>query len=289
LAIPNGSKIMKAKWLILNIGKDNHINELFYGVQECGRTAEVIPLKDFYEMLETPSPESACIVTSGSIWANSYVRKQRPNWVGNWHDESLFTCSRYYSYWGKYITQQNYVMLPFSEIRRRMDWLYSDIGFEDEIFIRPDSGAKEFVGEVVSRGRFNAWETEAKNGENWKSDLLCVVAKPQNIDREFRFVIKNGKVVTGSTYRLAKHISMERMADIDDISAVIAFAEQALADNPPPLPPVHVLDIADCGGKFSILEVGCYCCAGLYESDRRKIALAVSEAAEEEFASKNNS
>ena len=94
-------------------------------------------------------------------------------------------------------------------------------------------------------------------------------------------VIKDGKVITGATYRIAKHIADEPLDEAMD--EVVAFAEKALADNPPPMPPVHVLDIAIEPDKMSILEVGCFCCAGLYCCDRRKIALAVSEAAETEF------
>lgn len=274
---------MKAKWIICNLGKDDHIRSLFYGVQECGRTAEVLSIKEFYDLLETPSDERACVVTSGSIWANTYVRKQRPNWCGNWHDESNFTCSRYYSYLGDHITQQEYVMLPFAEMLRRQDWLFQAFGVDDEIFIRPDSGAKEFCGEVISRARMASWAEFVSGGENWRKDLLCIVGRPKRMDREFRLVVKRGKVATGSIYRFAKHIEMTPLDNIEDQNDIINFAESVLAEAKMPLPPVYVLDIADSEGKLSVLEIGCFCCAGLYECDRRKIALAVSEAAEEEF------
>lgn len=276
---------MKAKWFIIKFGKEEHIHKLFYGVQEAGREAEVLSMGEFVEMLETPSEERACIVTSGSIWVNEYTRKQRPNWTGNWHDEKKYTCQRYYSYWGKYLTQQDYAMFTLAEIDRKRDWIFKTFGTEDQIFLRPDSGSKEFTGCVVSLPMVNSWAEDVLSLGGNAKDLLCVVAKPKSLDRELRLVIKNGKVVTGSSYRIAKHLADEPLSEMDGMDRVIEFAETALADNPPPLPPVHVLDIAiEEGGKISILEVGCFCCAGLYQCDRSKIAVAVSEAAEEEFS-----
>ena len=280
----------KAKWLICNLGKDDHIQQLYYGVLESGREAEVISLKQFAEMVETPSEQRACIVTAGSIWMNGEIRKMRPNWAGNWHDESLYDCTRYYTYWGEYITQQNYIMLPFAEMVRRKDWLYKTIGVDDQIFFRPNSGGKEFTGAAIGKGAFDSWAKHVSgvefNFETLKKDLLCVAAKPKRLKKEFRLVIKDGKVVTGSAYRIAMHAWMEPLEDAGEKDDVVKFAEDLLAKNLMPLPAAHVLDIALEDDRISVLEVGCFCCAGLYKCDRRKIALAVSEAAEAEFERK---
>lgn len=278
---------MNAKWLICNLGKDDHIQQLFYGVKESGREAEVVSLKEFAEMVETLDEQRACIVTAGSIWMNGEIRKMRPNWVGNWHDESLYDCTRYYSCWGPYITQQNYLMLPFAEMCRRKDWLYSTIGEGDKVFFRPNSGGKEFTGAAIDKGCFDSWAKHVSgvefSHEVLRKDLLCVAAKPLKINKEFRLLIKNGKVVTGSTYRMAMHSWMEPLEDAGEKDDIIKFSEDLLAKNLMKLPPVHVLDIAVEMDRISVLEVGCFCCAGLYKCDRRKIALAVSEAAEEEY------
>ncbi len=274
---------MKAKWLVCNLGKDDHVNQLFYGVQECGREAAVVSMKEFVEMIEEPSDESACVVTCGSIWMNTEVRRKRPNWAGNWHDESLYNCRRYYAYWGEHITQRKYLMLPFSEVCRQQEWLYETIGLGGELFLRPDSGAKEFNGEVISRDRFAAW---SKYTAEWvQKDLLCVASQPVKLDKEYRLVVRDGRVVTGSMYRMAKHVVSERLDKSDEeMGKVAAFAEQVMAGSPMPLPPIHVIDVAVEPDRMSVMEVGCFCCAGLYECDRRAVAEHVSLAAEEEFS-----
>lgn len=281
---------VKAKWIICDLGRDSDIKSLFYGVQECGREVEVLSLKETYEILEVPDNERKCIVTSGSIGMNELRRKTKPNWVGCWHEELLFNCSTYYANWGQYVTQQRYVMLPFAAIKPYKNWLYENSTLAHDggdLFFRPNSGAKEFDGARISPGRFKAWYDDTEDILKTKGiplNLLCVIAEARDLFREYRLVIKNGKVVTGSLYRLSGHIAQEPFEESFEKDIVKEFAEKALADNPPRLPPVHVLDIAMDSTGPSILEVGCYCCAGLYDSDRRKIALAVSEAAEEEFA-----
>ena len=113
--------------------------------------------------------------------------------------------------------------------------------------------------------------------------MLCVASAPVNIDSEFRFVVKKGKVVTGSLYRMKRHTMSVPLEEVDCTEEAAAFAEKVLSDSPMSLPPVHVIDIAMDGDRPSVLEVGCFCCAGLYCCDRHKVALAVSEAAEEEY------
>lgn len=275
---------MVAKWYICNLGKDQHIQRLYYAVNEAGREAVVLSLKEMYEMTETPSDERACVVTSGSIWLNTHLRENRPNWIGNWHDESLYLCQRYYAYFGKYITQQNYVMMPLAEVVRQRKSLYDKLGVERQLFIRPDSGMKEFTGEIVCEERFDSFQQMAYDNPKVTRDLLCVVSSPVKIKKEVRLVIRRGKVVAGSTYRIAGHIISEPLEEQPESVEIIAFAEKVLADNPPPLPPIHVLDVAVHEDRLSVMEVGCFCCAGMYEIDRRKLVTAVSEAAEEEYA-----
>lgn len=280
---------MTAKWLICNLGKDDDIQNLYWGVKESGREAEVISLKEFASIVETRDDAKDCVVTTGSIWMNTEVRRQRPNWAGNWHDESLYDCTRYYSHWGPYVTQQEYVMLPFAELVRRKDWVYRNLGGgpDNKVFFRPNSGGKEFTGAAISRDAFDSWAKHVSgveySHEAIKQDLLCVAARPLSLYKELRLVVHNGKVVTGSTYRMAMHQWMEPLDAAGEKAEVVSFAEDLLSKNLMKLPPVHVLDVAIQEGGISVLEVGCFCCAGLYKCDRRKIAVAVSEAAESEY------
>lgn len=276
-----------ARWLICDLGKPEKIQEMYYSVLETGRQAEVVPLKRIAEIYDTTSNERDCVITMGSIWGNSAIRECRPNWFGNFHNRQMFLCSTYYSYWGKYITQKQYVMMTLAEVVRKADWLYEKLSVDGKVFIRPDSGEKEFAGEIVDRGRFDAWKESVIGGPVQQSpSLLCIVSSPVNIRKEMRLVIADKKVIAGSTYRIAKHLSSEplKMQDEEDTDAAIRFAELVLNDNPPPLPIVHCLDVAlEEDGEYSVMEVGCFCCCGLYECDRKAIARSVSESVEKVY------
>lgn len=277
---------MAAKWLICNLGKEDYINSLAYSVSETGRQAEIISLKQVAEIYETINTEIDCVIPVGSIWGSSALKEARPNWIGNFHDRNNFLCTRYYSYLGRYLTQKKYVMMTLAEVVRNKKILYDFLNKNDQIFIRPDSGEKDFCGEIVHKDRFNAWAESTLDGMlNLSPSLLCVVSQPVEIKKEIRLVIADKKVVTGSTYRIAKHILKEPLEDQSDKNEIIKFAEEALSRNCDFLPPIHLLDIAVEENGLSIMEIGCFCCAGLYACDLRKIASGVSEAVEKHFES----
>ncbi len=273
---------MQSEWVICNINDNEDLNKLAYAVQETGRKASVVSL-EYVANLEKDN-ERKCVVTKGSIWSNRSLLKSRPNWIGNFHSKEKFLCSNYYPVWLKKITQQNCIMLPFSRIKTEKDKIYKNLGIDDTIFIRPDSGEKEFNGELVVYERFNNWhEYVSANLTNLdterEEDILCIIASPVLIEKEFRLIIADGKVVTGSTYRIQKHLISESIEDHPE-EGLIKFVESLIRDRSPRLPPYYCMDIAKTKEGFSILEVGCFCCCGLYACDLRKIAEKISESAE---------
>ena len=276
---------MKPKWLICNLGKDEHIQSLYYGALENDIPVEVLSLKEFAELLEPDNDEKACVITMGSIWLNTYARERRPNWFGCFHDKKTFLCSTYYKHWGQYITQKDYFFCTLDELRGT--WGFTKPRFKGEdpkFFVRPDSGEKEFVGEVVRVKDFDIWYKRVTEVYSVKPDEKIVVSQVVDIDKELRLVIADKKVIDGSVYKAGNHLWMSNLNDQDDKDEIIAFAEKVLNDNPPPLPPYHVLDIAVHPDKsMTVMEVGCFCCCGLYDCDRRKIVPIISDVAEREY------
>lgn len=264
-----------AKWQICNLGKDIHIQELHYGALECGRESKIVSLKDIAEIYESASDEQDCIITCGSIWSNTALKEVRPNWIGNFHNKKMFCCSSYYPKWGKYLTQKNYCFLPLAEVIRRIDWVFDNFSVEGEIFIRPDSGEKDFPGNLKSKKALLGWYRSSPEA---LPSLMTVVSSPVDILKEIRLVIADNEIVAGSVYKMAKHIHTEGLQAVD--SKVIEFVKKVLRDEPPELPPYFVLDLAEEPDGLSIMEVGCFCCCGLYDCDRRKVAEGVSRAAE---------
>src|SRR5205823_131995 len=122
----------------------------------------------------------------------------------------------------------------------------------------PDSGDKDFTGEVVAYECFEKWVDHLKSFNEVPMDTLCVASAKVPISKELRLVVVGGKVVSGSTYRVNGEIDLQPLDDQPDAASILDFANLVLATNPPPLPPVHVLDIACHVGlqlaPYSIME-----------------------------------
>jgi len=193
-----------------------------------------------------------------------------------------FDCTNYYPHFGSNLVNEEYIMLPWGELRRRRDWLFKKVGSSDAVFIRPNRGNKIFTGKVVHK-------------EDWDKDLdllgfyevpddeLCVVAYPQNLGSEFRWVIVDGKVVSGCKYKTVSHPEIAEFTPIKEfIQRIVDRAEF----NPER---VWIMDTCHTkeGHKHQVLEVGCFSCSGLYTCPVEPIVREVSRVALEEWKEYN--
>ena len=159
--------------------------------------------------------------------------------------------------------------LPFSHVKMFEEYRFAPF------FLRPDVVTKTFAGHIV----YEALDISTlEQCTSVSDDTWCVVAPERSIIAEFRYVIVNGKVITGSQYRRDNvlDVRIDTMPGADKLAQAIAEYEWQ-ADT------VYVCDIAETPYGFKVIELNSFSCAGLYACDKRKIALAVSEAAELEF------
>lgn len=282
---------MQCKWIITRYGQDEDIQRLAYAVEETGRKAEIKSLKQMVEdFLDNPSQEKDCVVVTGTCTITRNMSRCRPQFYpGCWHNPDIMKCSNYYAHWGKHITQQGYAFYPLGEIKRLRDEIYDRFGVPDQygdgkrVFIRPDEGEKIFTGEIVSLYYWKSW-LDMLEMANVPNNTLCVVSKPLKIAKELRLIVRRGKVVTGSTYRMSEVIEYNALEDLPDKERIVEFAETVCKDAFPDLPPVFCFDIAiEENDRISLLEIGAVNCAGYYSCDLKKIVTAMSEEAEAEW------
>jgi hypothetical protein len=183
------------------------------------------------------------------------------------------------TYWGKYSVHQEYAFLPLAEVYRQREWLYSTFGSKKLIFIRPDDNAKSFHGEVVAEPQFEHW-FEVANFYDPGPQCLTLVSRPSTIISEFRFIIADRKVLTGSQYK--RDHKLEIAPDFADEAAALAEEiAKSCEFNPHP---IYVMDIAYTGeAGYRLMEIGSVNCAGLYACDLKKIIEKASEIAEREW------
>jgi len=172
-------------------------------------------------------------------------------------------CSVYYEKLGDLILQKDHRFETLESIYAKKDELYnSSLVEEDTLFFRPDGNGKEFTGGCIAS---DEWEKKYKliTFYDPPMDTRVVVARPQKIQAEARFLIVDGKLITGSYYRTGgQTVRLEAAGDLIETGKSILQGALSRGYNPSPS---WVLDLAQTNGVWYIIEVGATSCCGLYK------------------------
>ena len=138
------------------------------------------------------------------------------------------------------------------------------------VFVRPDRDNKAFNGKLMSVDDLNNWVDKMSCDKNLLLLEPIIISSPVNIEKEYRLFIIDGKVVSGSLYRVDGELIVDKFVP----KYVIDFSEKMAEIYSPSR--VFVIDIADVFGGLYVIEVGCFNSAGFYASDIEKIVIGVS-------------
>lgn len=239
-----------------------------------------------------------CVIFYGSLNLGRKLRKAP--WIpGVYLNERAFECTSYYPVLADKLVHHNYIMMPFGDLIRRKNNLYEYFN-SDKIFIRPNSGNKQFTGMIATK---NDYEECVKLAAfyNVDPDLLVVVSNVMPLTKEWRFVVVNKEVISGSLYRdwTSNVVLLETKdyvllhsnsvcKECEDSFAWMAARQAALRYNPDICYTIDIAQISiDNGFSYGILEVGSFSCAGLYGNDLHVVVEKVSEAALNEWKEYN--
>lgn len=235
--------------------------------------------------------EDSCVFLYGSINAARYLARHRKWYPLAWADFDALRCQKYYTQLGPYLLQEEYAFMPLGEIYRRKEWVYKNFGVDGEVFIRPDDNAKSFAGEKVAEEHWDKWY---RNALFYNDDptILSIVSKPVKLTQEWRFIIANGKVITGSQYRMNGMVELERVTPapvekplISFSEAAIRWAEETLAKTKYNPHPMFCFDVGATPNGLKVVEVGAVNTCGLYDCDIDAVVEAATPLAEAEWKS----
>lgn len=230
---------------------------------------------------------------------HGFIRNMRdtfPNQIRAYCPEDRLKCSNYYTKIPReMLLNADGFFMPWKLIKdspermRRM--IYGDTGRNGlgqpayDLFVRPDSGVKTFAGTVLPE---NDWDHEVNAVEKLSSvsdSTLCYVARTHDIQAEYRFVIVNRQVISGSQYR--RNGKLNICKDIADPQAFYLAQEFALKHWQPDV--AYTCDVAIVPSygvtrdvKAKIVELNSFSCAGLYHCDYAEVFNAVTQAAIDE-------
>ena len=147
-----------------------------------------------------------------------------------------------------------------------------DILLRDYSFIRPTKDTKVFTGKVFER---NDWvkfrDQQLTNGHSTTldKDTEIQVSTTKMIQKEYRFFIVKGVIITGSLYRLGNRVVYDSFIEKGAIDFCYEMIDEfQLAD-------AFVMDICLVNNEWKIIECGCINCAGFYASDIQKLLMAL--------------
>lgn len=242
--------------LFNEVGYTNLINTL-ERLQLPHTIVKVIPFSHTIDPIPTASNPIAVMGSTSLV----RIGKEYGWGPGLFWDEEL-TFNTWKEHWGTHLLNHD------SEVCK-----FSDIKFDGIKFIRPIHDLKTFSGEVIDSNDFGEWQEKVLQYDDGlvNSETLCAVAIPKVIHQEFRFFVLDGKVLTGSRYKLG-----DRVTSSGNVDQYITDYAQARVDEWQP-DRGFVIDIALTDDGCKVIEINNLNSAGFYECDLSKIIQSIDE------------
>ncbi|UCG02453.1 MAG: ATP-grasp domain-containing protein [Candidatus Heimdallarchaeota archaeon] len=259
--------IPKLQWLIhSNMENDNVIKRLVRAVGRSGANIRCVNYKLGDHIRLDMYDHSDCVVCYGGIDFIQYLNNNRITKFipGPWFNLRNLRCSTYYAYFGRYLLNQPYNMLPLGDLCRQL------IGRDYCLFLRPDIGTKPFVGQVIDSKTNNIKPILESVGP----ETLVITSTPKIISNEWRFVACNREIVAGCQYLPSEESSYGNKAFV--LAQKICQHEWQ-----PDL--CYVIDIVQFGNNVYLLELNSFSCSGFYQCDLDRIVGHANQAAVSEW------
>ena len=264
------------KYIVENFTKESSYIDLVKAIKSEGHDLKEIKGEFKYSDIEGYDSESP-VLFLGSINMTKIVseRLYRCYPVIYCHRPS-YLCSRYMSYFGKYLFNDRYAIISLRELQRQRFLYYGIFGKEALIFIRPDSGEKPFQAQLLDILDLDRFCDTNKNIEH----ELVVVSTPKTINWEGRFIVTNKKeIIAYSTYQFQGQVTK-----IPSVPGKTNDLVKELLNISYYPDSIFVMDICEDGdNNFWLLELNSFSSSGLYECNKVDIVKRVSAIAEEEW------
>lgn len=260
----------KPTWILeSNVFAEVCFDEMLAHLKENGFPHHVVRIIPFVHEIEgkTPQIEGPCVVY-GSIGVQKLAAKH--GWTPGVFP--IPTEVEAQEALGDLYLNGDAVRMKMSEVSAYL------AGRTGTIFIKPDTDTKEFAGSVFATEAFDQWYAGMlDSGYLDGNDFPVVVSAPKKLGCEWRVVVVDGKIVTSSLYRQYQMVKAERNI-IPEVEAIVmeAHARFVPAD-------AYVIDIAQVGDEYKVIEYNTLNSAGLYDCDARAVIDAVSAFVEKTY------
>jgi len=217
------------------------------------RVVRIIP---FIHEIEGKVPQvSNPIVVYGSIGVQTLAEKHGWN-PGVWTNDNFSSGGSIDI--SDLLVNDSFEIMKLSEVADKVKL--------SEFFIKPNSDNKEFAGMVITREEFATWHAKMLDINYLETDDFDVIIAPyKKLGCEWRVVVVNGKISSSSLYRQYGIVKPQRHI-IPEVENIVMEAHSRFVPAP-----VYVVDVAQVGDEYKIIEYNTFNSAGLYACDVGKI------------------
>lgn len=267
---------MKPIWLIEAGVYGEEADPLLAEIRHQGMHAEIVPHKSLQKGQSLavggqPLPEDACVIGYGTFPFARQIHLHH-RWVpGAWASPESLDCTTYFGYFGKFLFNEQYAILPGVEAIRQQEWLFEVFGRDEAVFVRPTGCHKLFTGRLIPKESFVAGLAPTR----YDPATLVVVAAPKTIQREWRLVVIGDRVITGSQY--AEEGSKAIKPGCPE--AVQRYVEGILKEVRWRPDPVFMMEIGESDGQLWLIELNGFSCSWLYQCDLPAVVSQMTELA----------
>lgn len=248
-------------WILQNnIWREEKYNQIFEYLDRYGIKYKVINLIPFSDSIELPCPPDQVDMVFGSIKFTELAEKQG---VKIHAKQDIFNYLEWVTIFGQNCLNWDSKVEPLGRL---------EFPFEDDVFIRPVLDDKSFSGTILRAGDTlsQIQFTTSKSVD----DIMVQIAPIKNILCEDRFFVINGKVVTGSLYKMGRKVFYKNLDGMESSSE--KFAQKMINMWCPS--DMFVIDIATLeDNQFKIIEFGSIHNCGFYDIDLSKLIQAIQE------------
>lgn len=274
---------MKPIWLVEKHMFPEYEKTLINSINRTGSLCYLFDDTDFIKFdfdkdIKNKFTDKDCTIFYGSLQRGRELYSKTNFIPGIFLTIDNYECYKYYGIFGNELLNSHYHMMGLNDLKRWKNY-FTVNNNEDKIFIRPSNGYKTFPGQIINMNNFDKeYETLIKSYGGLDVNQLVVVSPYKKILRESRFAVIDGKVVDGCIYIFEDTKVDKRM--IDDEAFIYAnIIVQTLPNDYPDM--AYTLDIAtDENGRYKVLEINSFCCAGLYHMDKDIIVDAINDLCE---------
>lgn len=253
-------------WAIqTNFIAEDHIRRVWSAAEDAGARVQEIKVIPFSDELGNDVPELDGVVIPYGATKLTRLAMER-GWRGLCFDPQTFRVDC----WNRHRDDMLNQHVRQMTVRECMAAMVDEP--DDSLwFVRPVQDLKHFDGTVTVAKEIRRWMSSVDSGNfSFDAETEVIVAPPQKIHAEWRFFIVGGRVVDGSSYRVAGMRLSNPVARPE-----LYEQAQTLADVWLPHP-TCAMDVAQTDDGLKVIEFNTFNSSGFYAHDIDKIVSAVT-------------